>query len=114
MIQISRDDAVAIREQRLDRTLYSVANDGTVSAPLFESIRYVCNYYEFLAAAVYHGDIDDALLYSSIGDIMRNSYRKFENIIDLATRRMSNGAPLPSSSYFYYWWLINVHWVARR
>jgi len=111
-VTINQNDAEMIYAERLNGSLYIVdETSGKMILPMVESIRYVCNYFEFLSAAVYHGDIDDALLHASLGPIMKKSYVKFANFMQLTMDLDSDGKPNPDSAFRYYWWLTTQHWA---
>lgn len=78
--------------------------------PVLLSIKYIANYYEFLAAAVKQGDMDKNLLEDTIGGIMSKFYEKVKPIIDDKLELDENGEPTnPLKTYVHYYWLIN-HW----
>ena len=115
VVSLSPESAAETYAERLSIDNYAIdPNTGLQKLPLIESIRYICNYYEFLAAAIYHGDIDDALLKTSIGPLMAQTYYKFENLIELTMTKTGRGTPTPSSAYFNLWWLIKRHWKIDR
>jgi len=92
---ITPAEAATIYAQRLDGSAYALdPATGQIKFPMVESARYICNYYEFLSAAVYHGDIDDVLLKSSMDNIMKSTFSKFEhfmtNVMTKKQERASN------------------------
>jgi hypothetical protein len=113
---VSPELASQINDERVVAANYAFnETTGIQKLPLIESIRYICNYYEFLSAAIFHGDIDDALLKTSIGPLMAQTYYKFEYVIDLAmTKNRRRSGPVKDSAYYNFWWLIKIHWKMRN
>ena len=99
---IPKEDIAGIKEACKDPAAY-ITQEGKPVYPLGESVKYVCNYYEFLASALREGDLDEALLKSSIESHFR---AVFENFIHFIFDGRSNQA----TAYDNLVWLVTKHW----
>lgn len=55
------------------------------------SLKYVLNYYEFMAVGIKKGDLDPDLLYESVSVLVINTYKRALPLIDYLTREPSLG-----------------------
>lgn len=108
---ISRQDVQWLLEQRKDPSNYADGADGKPQYPLIDSIQFLANFYEFLSAAVRQKDLDESLLYESIGNIAINYYEKVAPWLRHFQQPGPDGAP-STDTYNHYWWLYQ-RWKAR-
>jgi Domain of unknown function (DUF4760) len=85
--------------------------DGKLKFPTIESINFLANFYEFLAAAIRQKDLDEELLYATIGDMATNYYDKIRPYIEDAQEPGPDGVPTTDTFVEYYW--LYQRWTAR-
>jgi hypothetical protein len=74
--------------------------------PIAESMYYMTNYYEYIAAAVYSGDLDEELINETIGTLMRSWYQRYEAfIVHKRNLNVVNGIP-QKPVFSNLWWLV--------
>jgi hypothetical protein len=83
--------------------------DGKQIFPMTESVIYICNFYEFLAAAVRLGDIDSDLLHEALGGNIKGAFAKCEHVLNAGLKPDATGRPT-GTSWENYWWLVKEHW----
>jgi Domain of unknown function (DUF4760) len=64
----------------------------------YEAIRFVLNYYEFLAVAVRYGDMDERVLRDCIGTNVVTFCRRAENFIANVRSENTRGQPAPAKA----------------
>lgn len=109
-IDITPAEAVKLLDQRKNSDLYSVELNGEQTYPVIESIYYICNFFEFLAAGVRMGDLDGDLLNETIGGIMRSVYKKSDEILKIDQKIDANGKPT-TKTFDNFYWLIKEEWA---
>jgi hypothetical protein len=105
---IPESDIVKIYDDGEKKDSYKLEPDGKQKFPLVESIRYIANYYEFLAAAVRHGDIDERLLRTSLEGIIKAAHKKFEAFFSHLLKRKN--VDHPERYYENFKWLVEERW----
>jgi hypothetical protein len=74
--------------------------------PVPESMYYMTNYYEYIAAAIFTGDLDEELINETIGSHMRTWYSKYETfIIHNKNLNLQNGIT-QTTIFINLWWLM--------
>lgn len=108
---ITAADLPELLKQRKDKTRYVIQDGKETQFPVAESIQFVANFYEFLAAAVKQRDLDERLLYETLGDIIVAYYEKILPI--LLDHQKPNKEGVPTTGVFtQYHWLYH-RWVRR-
>lgn len=79
-------------------------------ASIFESIRFVLNYYEFIAVGIRHGDLDMDLMRDCQCSQMLTFCHRCEDVIKTARGEDQWGRPAPGKARI----LQNLRWLQRK
>jgi hypothetical protein len=101
--KLTREDVERLLEQRKDGSQYAISEGKEIKFPVVESIQYVANFYEFLAAAIKQGDLDDNLLHSTIGNIVLANYDKIQALHNYYQEPDNRGVPTTDVFNESYW-----------
>jgi hypothetical protein len=84
--------------------------------PVWESIRYVANYYEFLAVGVHHGDLDERMLKDSLQRVLSGFCEKTAPFIEHARRRDARKEKINKNNVSTYFHLValNSKWNNKQ
>jgi hypothetical protein len=108
-VSIPAADVPTLLSARTLATNYSTNPNGTQTFPMVESVYFICNFYEFLAAAVRQGDIDSHLLRQALGGNIMGVFAKCEHLLNADLKPDPTGQPT-STTWENYWWLVKRHW----
>lgn len=103
-------DVQPLLDSRKNKASYALDAAGGVTFPVADSILFLANFYEFLAAAVAQGDLDEALLKESIGNIATNFYHKIEPLLAHLQELDEDGKP--TKPVYNYYWELRRRWSA--
>lgn len=101
---VSKDEVDALLSASRDSSLY---DDKSGEEPLYNSIAFIANYYEFLASGVRQGDLDFDLLNETYGSIILRFYEKFRPL--LLEKQQLDQRGRPTTRIFN-----NLWWLERR
>ena len=95
--------------------LLSERNDN-FSSSLYESVRYLLNYYEFISYGIRKGDLDSTLMEQTVGDIMIRFREKVRPIYERQKQVDRERFPdaRKSKVYEHYDWLLDECWGSRN
>jgi hypothetical protein len=92
-IDIPPADVAGLFAARDIQANYGVDHTGKDKYPVIESIIFLANFYEFLAAAIDEGDLDEALLRKSIRGVAIRYYQKVRPVLEHVQLPGPNGVP---------------------
>jgi hypothetical protein len=84
---------------------YTTTPGGALQAPAVESVYYMTNYFEYIAAAIHSGDLDERLINETIGGHIRSWYRKYRLFIE-HNENLSVRDGLPRKAVFINLWIL--------
>lgn len=98
---VSDEEVEPLLKESQDASLY---DDKSGEEPLYNSIAFVANYYEFLASGVRQGDLDFDLLNETYGSIILRFYEKCRPLLRHKQQLDQKGRPT-TRVFNNLWWL---------
>ena len=96
-------DVEALLKEREDAAKYGLTDGKETKFPMAESVLYIANFYEFLSAAIRQQDLDEQLLYDTVGDIVVSNYEKILPVIRHYQKPAADGKPTTAAFAEYSW-----------
>jgi hypothetical protein len=110
--EVRPEDVENLVRKREDPASYGITDTGKEKVSIIESILYLGNYYEFLAASMFEGDLDEYLLRRSIRGLATRYYTKVLPVLE-HYRKTHPNSYIEFSSLNRRWTTQPVTWWRR-
>jgi hypothetical protein len=110
-VTIPATDIPELMRAREIATSYGLGEGKETKFPVIESIIFMANFYEFLAASIRAKDLDENLLYDTLGDIAVSYYEKVQPVI--AHHQQPDGDGTPTTDIFTQYRWLYLRWKKR-